>query len=48
MTITQYRDRLQRLTADLRRAQWDNNHNAIDRIRTELDEALDEYQRSHT
>lgn len=48
MTITQYRDRLARLTADLRVAQWNNNHDAIDRIRAEIDEAFDAYNRSHT
>ena len=43
MTITQYRDRLARLNGDLRRAQFDNDQAAIDRIRRELNEALDDY-----
>lgn len=43
MTITEYRDRLARLTADLRRAQYDRDQDAIDRIRAEFNRALDEY-----
>ncbi|MGV9744606.1 hypothetical protein ACWDTG_06790 [Rhodococcus zopfii] len=46
MTITQYRNRLARLTGDLRRAQCDGNLDEVDRIRKKFDEALDEYNRS--
>ena len=41
MTITEYRDRIARLTGDLRR--FNNANAAIDRIRNDLDDALDEY-----
>lgn len=46
MTITQYRDRLARLTGDLRRARFDGNLDEIDRIQADIDRALDEYNRS--
>ena len=43
MTITQYRDRLARLTGDLRRAQYDGNLDEVDRIQADIDRALDDY-----
>ena len=48
MTITECRDRLLDLRARLRRARFDGDQDAIDRICKQLDEALDEYNAGRT